>query len=38
MTKRKLKKTLREIEKVRDAWCAEFVKLRNQIKIIAEKA
>jgi hypothetical protein len=37
MTKRKLKKALRETETVRDAWCAEYAKARKLIRRLERK-
>ena len=31
MTKRELEAALAEAEKVRDQWCAEYVKVRNRL-------
>ena len=31
MTKKELKAALKECERVRDAWCAEYVKLRDKL-------
>ena len=32
MTKRQLEIALKEAEKLRDQWCAEYVKLRDRKK------
>ena len=31
MTKKELKAALKECERVRNAWCAEYVKLRDKL-------
>lgn len=31
MTKRKLKKKLRKMAKLRDAWCQEYTRLRDMV-------
>ena len=31
MTKKELKAALKQCERVRDAWCAEYVKLRDKL-------
>jgi hypothetical protein len=40
MTKRELAAALAEAERVRDQWCAEYVKVRNKLAkmVAAEKA
>lgn len=35
-SKKKLKKQLRQCEKVRDKWCKEYVKVRNKLKLKLE--
>ena len=38
MTKRELAAALAEAERVRDQWCAEYVKVRNKLaKKLAER-
>ena len=37
MTKRQLEAALREAEKVRDAWCAEYAKVRNELRRLTRK-
>jgi hypothetical protein len=32
MKKKKLKKRLRKAEKLRDAWCAEYRKVRDELR------
>ena len=38
MTKRELKTALAEAEKLRDEWCAEYAKLRNELKKALKRA
>ena len=34
---KRLTRRLREAEKVRDAWCAEYVKVRNKLRRLTRK-
>ena len=37
MTKRQLERALADAEKLRDAWCAEYAKVRKRLKKLERK-